>query len=159
MSTVIGELYVDGIAELSATIFGDADAHTFIGGALNGSFTPNQEWQYYIYGNVTVGFDPTDDPSGTDGNIIDFNRYLGLLTNINVAFDHTDDASGNPGFVSQTYPDGDIIRDFARYKYQYLLVIPGIVPPDCRLTIGPAPRSPNDLTPTPKPPRRQPGKR
>lgn len=155
----VGELFVDGTAELAADIRGDADAHVYQSGGgtgLDGTFPVNQAWHYYIYGNVNVGFNPTDDVNGSDGDIVrDFNRYLNQYVNVNVAFDYTDDASSNDGFVSQTYPDGDIIRDFARYKYQYLLVIKGQDDPDHRLTIGPAPRGHKDLTPTPRPPRKE----
>lgn len=156
-SEVVGEMFVSGTgggeAELDGQSVGEAIVYAI--GQITDTDGPPTTRAYYTYGNVITGFDPTDLAGGADGHVRDFNRYLSLYTNINVAFDYTDDASGNDGFVSQTYPDGDIIRDFARFKYQYLLVIPGIEPPDCRLTIGPAPRSPKDLAPTPRPPRRE----
>ena len=130
-------------------------------GDLSGDFDLDTfERAIYLYGNIVTGFDDTDEIPGetqtfTDGDIKDFARYLWQYVVVNVGFDDTDDASGNDGFISQTYPDGHIINDFARYLYQYVNVTTEVPPPDCRLTVGPAPRLPKDLTPTPRPPRRQ----
>lgn len=154
-SVVQGELFVGGlIVELDGQSIGSAEVVSLWDPTRTTGFNPNARWIYYDYGNIIAGFDPTDHVGGTDGDIKSLNKFLALYTNINVGFDYTDDASANVGFVSQTYPDGDIIRDFARHKYQYLLVIPGIEPPDCRLTVGPTPRGQKDLTPTPRPPRK-----
>jgi hypothetical protein len=153
-----GELFVDGALDLDGQSLGDAECYVLgpIASDNEDAFFANDIFTYYIYGTVNTGFNPTDHVDGTDGDIIrDFARYKYLYVNVNVGFDYTDDASSLPGFVSQSYPDGDIIRDFARYMYQYLLVIPEIEPPFHRLTIGPAPRKPRDLTPTPRPPRKK----
>lgn len=156
---ITAELFVGGgLGELEAEIFGDAEAYVLgtVVGNDDEDFFANPDSFYYIYGNVITGFNPTDDVDGSDGDIVRaFARNLHLYTNINVGFDYTDDVSDYVGFVSQSYPDGDIIRDFARSKYQYLLVIPEVTPPFHRLTIGPAPRSPEDLTPTERPPRKR----
>ncbi len=154
-SLFLAELFVDGTAELSMTSTGDA--FMFNIGSIIGGLDPIDKIRgYYVYGNVIVGFDPTE-AGGADGNIIDFNRYMGLYLDVGVGFDYTDDVSARSGFVSQSYPDGDIIRDFARYKWQYVNITTEEPPPDCRLTVGPAPRSPKDLASASasRPPRRR----
>ena len=156
---VTAELFVGGgIAELAAEIYGEG--FVFAVGDLDFDFGNVVVEAYYQYGNIHVGFYPDDDVAGLDSNsfadgsiIEDFARYLYQYVDVGVGFDYTDDASGNPGFVSQSYPDGDIIRDWGRFLHEYVNIIEGIVPPDCRLTVGPAPRRPQDLTPTPRPPR------
>ena len=157
-AVVIGELFVTGIAELAGTSTGDANVYKI--GDLDFEF--DDPFVLYMYGNTTVGFDPSDtigdadSQAFTDGDIVrDFARHHYQYVNINVGFDYTDDVSGDPGFVSQSYPDGDIIRDFARNLYQYLNVIVPEAGPECRLTVGPAPRSPKDLAPVPRPPRQR----
>lgn len=158
-ATFLAELFVTGNAELDMTVNGDAFFNVLA------SITDSVDlFDYprsiYMYGNVITGFCPTDDlgytQTCTDGNIIDFSRYLYQYLVVNVGFDYTDDISGLDTFISQSYPDGDIIRDFARYLYQYVNVTTEVPQPDCRLTVGPAPRSPKDLTPIPRPPRKAP---
>lgn len=158
-AVVIGELFVDGVAELEGSSTGDANVYKI--GDLDFEFTEHP-FILYMYGNTNVGFDPTDtigdadSQAFTDGDIVrDFARHLGLLVNINVGFDYTDDVSSDPGFVFQSFPDGDIIRDFNRHLYQYLNIIVPTEGPECRLTVGPAPRSPKDLAPVPTPPRQR----
>ena len=157
---VSAELYTDGVIELEGVSTGIGVVYHI--GDLDFSFTDIVAEAYYQYGNVGVGFDPTDTTAGLDSNAFhdgditdDFARYLYQYVDVGVGFDYTDDVSGQDGFVSQSYPDGDIIEDWGRFLYQYLNVTTGYEPPDCRLTIGPAPRSPKDLTPTPRPPRKQ----
>jgi len=89
---------------------------------------PDAQNRYlYLLANVGVGFDDTDDNSGStgyvsqsypDGTVLEQNRYLYLLANLGVGFDDTDDNSGSTGFVSQSYPDGTVI---GQNRYLYLL--------------------------------------
>lgn len=158
-TVITAELFVDGIAELAGTSTGETVVYHI--GDLEFD-APSHGFTYYMYGNVGVGFDPTDTSATADsqtfpdGDIIrDFSRYLYQYVNVGVGFGYTDDVSSYDTFFSQSYPDGDIVRDFSRYLYQYVNLIPPITPPDQRLTIGPAPRGHKDLTPTPRPPRRR----
>jgi hypothetical protein len=158
-TVVTGELYVDGVAELAVSSYGETIVFA-IGDLTSFAFTGLPSSIYHQYGNAGVGFDPTDedlsldDNNYADGNIVeDFPRFLSLYLDVGVGFDYTDDASSYPGFVSQTYPDGNIIEDWPRFLTQYVNITTGITPGDCRLTIGPAPRGHKDLTPTPRPPR------
>ncbi len=158
-SVFIAHLGGDQTIEMAMTTGGDSTFRLL--GDLSGDFDLDLfERPIYLYGSIVTGFDDTDDlgftQTFTDGDIIrDFARYLYQYVVINVGFDYTDDASGNPDFISQTFPDGDIIRDWARYLYQYVNVTTEVPAPDCRLTIGPAPRQHQDLTPTPRPPRQR----
>jgi hypothetical protein len=150
------ELFNDGIIEMATDIEGEG--FMFFVGPF-GSEAADFYEAYYQYIDVGVGFDATDvDPtldsqSFDDGFVANFARYLYQYVDVGVGFDYTDDISFRAGFVSQSYPDGDIIRDWARALYQYLNVIAEADRPYCRLTIGPAPRGHKDLTPTPRPPR------
>ena len=48
---------------------------------------------------------------------VDLDRFLYLVVNVGVSFNPTDDDSGSAGFVSQSFPDGDVLLE-DRYLYQ-----------------------------------------
>ena len=110
---------------------------------------------------TVVSYGYPDGP--TSGKPRDYPRHLHQFTNIGVAFDYSDDvttrestpiagslAPNVTNVVSQNFPDGDIVRDWARHLYQYLQVIEE-EPIEGRLFIGPTSKRSTIYPPT-KPP-------
>lgn len=131
-----GELFINAIRNLAGTSNGVATVYvsnTHLIGGLD--VDPRSLTYMYLYVNMGVGFNPTDDASALtdffsqtfpDGHTRDsFWEYLYAFLNIGVGFDPTDDISSRSDFFSQTFPDGHTRDDFWEYLYLYLNVVRG----------------------------------
>lgn len=114
---------VTGTSTVTANLFTSAGP-AFLSSSITGVATVTGTLQQLIAGNIvelagTINGTSTVTVSGIENLARQAGRYLYLYLNVGVGFDDYDDASGTDGFVSQTYPDGNLRDDWARYLYQY----------------------------------------